>query len=66
MPRYDYICPVCKAVFDRVAAHDEIQDCSECGNEADRQFPTNQHLRFGADPYEKDFREMEANGELNG
>ena len=41
-------------------------DCSMCGDLAWRQFPINQHLRSGPDPYEIDYRRMEANGELDG
>jgi len=67
MPKYYYRC--LNDHIEEIAVSNErplTLICSLCGATTKRQFPTNQHLRFGPDPYERDFREMEANGELNG
>ena len=65
MPRYDYQCTRCGLSDERYVDDrpDEVV-CRECGAVAKRQFPTGAHLRFGPDVYERDYREMEANGEL--
>ena len=66
MPRYNYKCAN-EHIEEIIVASDRPRTliCSLCGAMSKRQFPIKQHLRFGPDPYERDFREMEANGEFD-
>ncbi len=66
MPKYDYKCAN-EHIEGIIVDSDRplMLICSICGATARRQFPVNQHLRSGPDPYERDFRDMEANGEFD-
>ena len=64
MPKYDYKCPQGHTEEHLVRDMPETLPCY-CGEKAVRQYPYNQCLRFGPDPYERDYREMEANGEFD-
>ncbi len=64
MPIYDYKCNHGHTFKEIVSLEADNPNCPECQGETERVFPVNANLRFGSDPHDKAFREMEANGEL--
>ena len=65
MPRYDYKCTHGHTFEEIVSFGAENPYCPECQGETERQFPVGVGFRMNADPYERDYREMEANGEFD-